>query len=109
MIHPHAQVHCVGLGDFHIDLKNGRGHVAEGVVPESQPSADVTFTVAKEVCDCTSSFALCTSVQDLLALLLGSMNPLEAYMSGRLSMAGDTKGAMRLQMLGDAIKAKFQR
>jgi putative sterol carrier protein len=102
-------VHCVGLGDFHIDLKNGRGHVAEGAVPESQPSADVTFTVAKEVCDCIGCTTLCTSAQDLLALLLGSMNPLEAYMSGRLSMAGDTKGAMRLQLLGDAIKSKFQR
>ena len=87
------QVNCVGLGDFYMDLKNGRGHVAEGTTPHDL-KADVTFTVASE---------------DLLALLFGTMNPLEAYMSGRLSMTGDTKAAMRLQHLGDAIRSRFQR
>ena len=44
---------------------------------------------------------LTLNVEDLRAVLSGQLSPFQAYMSGRVTVSGDTAAAMRLRSLGD--------
>ncbi len=77
-----VQFHITGPegGDWFVQVDQGRLQVARGV----SPAADLTVTV---------------SAAHYWALLRGEMDPLAAYMRGRLQIQGDLKLAYRLQDL----------
>ncbi len=78
-----VQFHITGPGggDWVVRVDQGRLTVESGA---SQEPADLTVTV---------------SAEHYWALLRGEMDPLAAYMRGRLRIAGDLKLAYRLQDL----------
>jgi len=63
-----------------VDLKNGSGSVAEGAAEK----ADCTITVTDE--DCAAMFT-------------GKLNPQQAFMQGKMKIAGNMAFAMKLQVL----------
>jgi putative sterol carrier protein len=68
-----------------IDFK-GEGfiHIAGQTVTNDDAPADCTVVVARE---------------DLLAMTKGQLDPMSAMMRGRLKIAGDLGGAMKLQTM----------
>lgn len=79
------------MGDFYVDLKHSTGQCGAGVLTETN-APDVIFTI---------------NATDLLQLLTGQLNPLDAYLSGKMIVKGDTKKAMKLQALGEHIRKKY--
>ncbi|XP_014672316.1 PREDICTED: stomatin-like protein 1 [Priapulus caudatus] len=74
---------------FHLDLKNGSGCAGAGALPSATP--DVTFNL---------------SMGDLQRMLCGQLKPLDAYMSGELTIEGSLQDAQRLSLLLDAVQVK---
>lgn len=76
------QLHVTGEepGDWVIRIRNGQCAVEEGVVE----NADLTFAA---------------EARDLLDMLQGKLNPLSAYMMGRLDFKGNSALAMKLPTL----------
>ncbi|XP_013394267.1 stomatin-like protein 1 isoform X1 [Lingula anatina] len=72
---------------FFLDLKTGNGSVGKGK-PPSGP-ADVTFTLDQDT---------------LHSLMTGRMGAMQAYITGQLSVTGDTNAAMKLEVLIDKLK-----
>jgi putative sterol carrier protein len=83
------QVHVTGeeAGDWVIIIRDLKCSVSEGVVEK----ANLTFKADS---------------QDLLAMLDGRLNPISAYMQGRIGFSGDMALAMRLPEL---FAAGFQK
>jgi len=83
------QVHVTGeeAGDWVIVIRDKKCSVSEGVVEK----ANLVFKADS---------------QDLLAMLEGRMNPISAYMQGRIGFSGDMALAMRLP---DLFAAGFQK
>ncbi|NXX46464.1 STML1 protein, partial [Tricholaema leucomelas] len=73
---------------YFIDLSSGSGRAGRGM-PEGSP--DVVLEVAEK---------------DLQDLFLGDLNPLAAYMSGRLQVKGDLQLALKLEELVKAMKQR---
>lgn len=78
-----VQLHLTGAGggDWFVRIRDGRLTVSQGVA-EGTPDLRVTCTVA-----------------DYLALVNGEMDPLAAYMRGRVRVEGDVRLVYRLQFL----------
>lgn len=45
---------------------------------------------------------------DLLQLFLGALSPLDAYLSGKIELKGDTGAAMKLKILADYLAGAFK-
>src|SRR5438105_15928052 len=69
----------------YITIKDGKAALAEG----NAPGPDVTLIMADE---------------DLIALLKGELNGMQAFMTGKLQLEGDMMLAQRLGTLFDASK-----
>merc|ERR1712241_242069 len=69
-------------GTYHIDLKNGSGSVGAGE-PSGQ-AADVTFTLKDA---------------DFVSMFEGKLKPTNAFMTGKLKLAGDMGKAMALEKM----------
>ncbi|XP_067674531.1 stomatin-like protein 1 [Haliotis asinina] len=69
-----------GGGIYYLDLRNGRGSAGSGACPFGDSDASLMMTVS-----------------DLQAMFAGRMKPFQAYMNGRLRVAGDLSAAMRLE------------
>ena len=69
-------------GTYHIDLKNGAGSVGAGE-PSGQ-AADVTFTLKDT---------------DFVSMFEGKLKPTNAFMTGKLKLAGDMGKAMALEKM----------
>lgn len=67
-----------------MNLKSGDGEVGKG---EASPKADCSITVADK---------------DLVALAGGKLNPMKAFMSGKLKIKGNIMLAQKLQALFEA-------
>lgn len=76
-------------GVFYLDLKNGGGDAGEGLPPNGEPDTTLTLTVP-----------------DMQSMFIGQLKPLQAYMSGRLKVAGDLSAATQL---GDVIKTVMKK
>jgi len=76
----HFQLSGANAGDWTVSVDDGRLSVTQGV----PPSADITLMVASE---------------DLLAMFNGNLNPVSAFMQGRIKVEGDMMQVMRLQAL----------
>lgn len=64
-----------------IDLKNGSGEVYQG---PAKGSADTTITISDE---------------DFMEVVLGKLNPQNAFFSGRLKARGNIMLSQKLQMI----------
>ncbi|RUS72063.1 hypothetical protein EGW08_020178, partial [Elysia chlorotica] len=84
-----ASVKISGAGTYFLDLLNGQGVIQEGPDPSGDPSATLTLTF-----------------DDLQAMLQGKLKPYQAYMSGRLIVAGDTAAALKLDQLANRVQAQ---
>ena len=69
-----------GGGQWTVTIANGQLSVAEGA--EATPTVTLKLAAA-----------------DLVALFNGDLNPVAAFMQGRLRVEGDMSAAMRLQTL----------
>jgi len=69
----------------YITIADGKANLSEG----SSPSPDVTLIMADE---------------DLIALLKGELNGMQAFMTGKLQLEGDMMLAQRLGSFFDASK-----
>ncbi|XP_046548015.1 stomatin-like protein 1 [Haliotis rubra] len=69
-----------GGGIYYLDLRNGRGSAGSGACPIGDSDASLMMTVG-----------------DLQAMFAGRMKPFQAYMNGRLRVAGDLSAAMKLE------------
>ena len=76
----HFQVSGTEESDWTVSVDDGD----VSVTPGAPPSADLTFIVVSE---------------DLLAIFNGELNPVAAFMQGRIKVEGDLMQAMRLQAL----------
>lgn len=72
---------------FSVDLKNGGGFVKQG----AHGKPDLTITVKDA---------------DFVQLQAGKLNPQQAFMSGRIKIAGNMGLAMKLQTVLNAAKAQ---
>lgn len=79
-IHAVYQFHLSGDGggSFYAAIQDGAADVTEG----DHPSPQVTVTI---------------SAADFHSLVTGQLNPVSAFMSGRLKVSGDMGLAMKLQ------------
>ncbi|KAL5010020.1 hypothetical protein ScPMuIL_012325 [Solemya velum] len=75
---------------YYLDLKNGNGCTGVGKLPFGSPDVDLTM-----------------SYQDMQSMFLGSLSPLQAYMSGRLQVSGDLGTAQKLKEVFRKISGKF--
>ncbi|XP_064617775.1 stomatin-like protein 1 [Liolophura sinensis] len=82
------EVTGVNGGIYYLDLKHGGGSVGEGP-PHCDPDATLTL-----------------DIEDLKAMFSEQLNPLQAYMSGRLRVAGDLSAAMKLEDLVKRLNSK---
>lgn len=73
-------------GEWHLDLKNGKGALSQGV-----KKADLTITVSDD---------------DFFAMSQGKLNPQQAFMKGKLKVKGNMGLAMKLNTVLDAAKPK---
>merc|ERR1712232_1478336 len=71
-----------------VDLKNGNGFVKEG----KHGKPDVTITIGD---------------QDYVNLVLGKLNPQQAFMSGKLKLKGNMSVAMKLDKVIGAQRSKL--
>ena len=71
-----------------VDLKNGSGAVKDGA---ASPKADCTLTLADD---------------DLMALFAGTLDPMKAFMSGKLKIAGNVMLSQKLKALFESNKSK---
>ncbi|XP_071113652.1 stomatin-like protein 1 [Haliotis cracherodii] len=69
-----------GGGIYYLDLRNGRGSAGSGACPIGDSDASLMMTVG-----------------DLQAMFAGRLKPFQAYMNGRLRVAGDLSAAMKLE------------
>lgn len=69
-----------GGGAWTLTITDGHLSVSQG----TPPSSDLTFKMA---------------AGDFLAMLNGSLNPIAAFMQGKIKVVGDMAVAMRLQVL----------
>jgi putative sterol carrier protein len=76
----HFQVSGIENTDWTVSVDDGDVDVTQG----APLSADLTVMVASE---------------DLLAMFNGALNPVAAFMQGRIKVEGDIMQAMRLQAL----------
>jgi putative sterol carrier protein len=74
------QLSGADVRDWTVRVDDGNLSVVQG----APQSADLTFKVAAE---------------DLLAMFNGALNPVAAFMQGRIKVEGDLMQAMRLQAL----------
>ena len=65
-------------GNFYLELESGRGAPEEGTLEDP----DLTVSV---------------DIADFLGLLKGELNPMTAFMSGKIKVEGDMTLAMKLQ------------
>ena len=70
-----------GGGQYLVDLKDGKLNVAEGV-PAAAPSATVKM-----------------AADDFKAMSTGSLNPMMAFMTGKIKVDGDLNSVMKFQSL----------
>ncbi|XP_074648524.1 stomatin-like protein 1 [Tubulanus polymorphus] len=73
-------------GVYYLDAKHGEGSAGKGE-PPTEPDVTLTFNTS-----------------DLQPLLSGQLEPFQAYMDGKLHLAGDMGAAMKLQKLSDWIR-----
>src|SRR5690349_20832095 len=64
------------------------------IVVDGTGTGNIVSTEDREA-DCTVSIAL----DDLLGIMNGSVNPMTAFMSGKIKVAGDMGVAMKMQSL----------
>jgi len=76
----HFQISGTEYADWTVSVDDGDLSVSSG----APPNADLTFMVASE---------------DLLSMFNGALNPVAAFMQGRIKVEGDLMQAMRLQAL----------
>ncbi|NLE44084.1 MAG: SCP2 sterol-binding domain-containing protein [Chloroflexi bacterium] len=76
----HFELSGEGGGDWILTIVDGRLSVAQG----APSSPDLTFRM---------------EASDLQAMLSGSLNPIAAFMQGKIKVVGDMMVAMRLQAL----------
>lgn len=69
-----------GGGTFHAVFENGAHQLGEGPLPN--PGCTITIATA-----------------DFLSLIQGKLNPMAAFMAGKLKVKGDMGMAMKLQQL----------
>lgn len=81
------QIVCTGSEEFYIDLRPGRGCAAIGRLSEGE--IDVIIEIGPS---------------DLVSLLSGQMSPLDAYLTGRINVTGDTNVAMKLSLLSEHVQ-----
>lgn len=67
----------------------GGGDAGEGLPPNGEPDTTLTLTVP-----------------DMQSMFIGQLKPLQAYMSGRLKVAGDLSAATQL---GEVIKTVMKK
>ena len=72
------QFHFDGEGDFYLDIGDGNCKLCEGVAPE------VTATIK-------------TAAQTWIDLSLGKINPMTAFMTGKVTVKGHMGDIMKLQ------------
>lgn len=70
-----------GGGQYLVDLKDGKLNVAEGA-PAAAPSATVKM-----------------AADDFKAMSAGSLNPMMAFMTGKIKVDGDLSSVMKFQSL----------
>ncbi|GFO42653.1 stomatin-like 1 [Plakobranchus ocellatus] len=85
-----VEISGAGAGTYFLDLRNGQGALLEGPDPNGDPSATLTLTF-----------------DDLQAMLQGQLKPYQAYMSGRLCVAGDTAAALKLDELANRVQSQL--
>lgn len=85
------QVECTGLGTFFMDLKNRPGRVDLGPCPGNL-RPDALFRL---------------NAEDLLLLMIGQLGPMDAYMSGRVTIEGSTSAALRLKAFSSHLSRQF--
>jgi len=73
-------------------LKNGSGKIGKGLLPQGGPGPDVTISL---------------SSNDMTDLMIGSLSPFDAYLSGRIEVDGNTRAAIKLEALASHIKAAY--
>lgn len=69
-----------GGGTYHASFDNGAHQLGEGALPT--PGCTITMAAA-----------------DFLAMVQGKLNPMAAFMAGKLKVKGDMGMAMKLQQL----------
>ncbi len=69
-----------GGGSYYVTFTDGAGVISEG----KAENPDITITMA---------------ASDFMSLMAGNLNPMSAYMSGKLKVKGDMSLAMKLQSL----------
>ena len=77
------------VGQWTLDLKNGSGSVTEG---PAKPKADCTLTLADG---------------DFVEIFEGRLDPMKAFMSGKLKVAGNIMLSQKLKAVFDANKTKI--
>lgn len=80
------QIDCRGLGEFYMHFR--RPMVCVGV-GRLEAGVDATISLERG---------------DLIDLLSERLSPLDAYLSGRLTITGDTKAALRMQPLAVRLR-----
>ncbi|KAK3776120.1 hypothetical protein RRG08_046787 [Elysia crispata] len=85
-----VKISGAGAGTYFLDLFSGHGAIQEGPDPSGDPSATLNLTF-----------------DDLQAMLQGKLKPYQAYMSGRLRVAGDTAAALKLDQLASRVQAQL--
>mmetsp|Transcript_17750 Transcript_17750/g.46327 ORF Transcript_17750/g.46327 Transcript_17750/m.46327 type:complete len:118 (-) Transcript_17750:63-416(-) len=76
------------VGTWTVDLKNGGGSVFEG---KPKKKANCTLTIGDD---------------DLMSLVAGDLDPMNAFMSGKLKIGGNIMLAQKLTAIFDAAKPK---
>lgn len=73
------QFHVSGVesGDWNVSIRDQKLSVAPGVLP-------------------TPSLTLAADMQDILSLVSGKLDPMKAFMQGKVQVKGDIRLAMRL-------------